>query len=241
MSKENATVRGRGIAIEYTQRTIRLIFGLFLYGLGSYMGIQANVGLAPWEAFSMGIFYKTNILYGDIVVLTGVVIIVIDFILKEKIGFGTVLNAIMIGKVVDLCNWLDFIPKMHNFAVGVLVLLAGQVVICIASYFYIGAGLGCGPRDALMVAMGKRLHKLPIGLVRGILEGTVLLIGWLMGAKEGIGTVIAVFGIGTIMEYTFRILHFDVKAIKHEDFADTVRRIRGSRKGKSQEQSGLQS
>ncbi len=241
MSKENATVRGRGIAIEYTQRTIRLIFGLFLYGLGSYMGIQANVGLAPWEAFSMGIFYKTNILYGDIVVLTGVVIIVIDFILKEKIGFGTVLNAIMIGKVVDLCNWLDFIPKMHNFAVGVLVLLAGQVVICIASYFYIGAGLGCGPRDALMVAMGKRLHKLPIGLVRGILEGTVLLIGWLMGAKVGIGTVIAVFGIGTIMEYTFRILHFDVKAIKHEDFADTVRRIRGSRKGKSQEQSGLQS
>ena len=241
MSKENATVRGRGIAIEYTQRTIRLIFGLFLYGLGSYMGIQANVGLAPWEAFSMGIFYKTNILYGDIVVLTGVVIIVIDFILKEKIGFGTVLNAIMIGKVVDLCNWLDFIPKMHNFAVGVLVLLAGQVVICIASYFYIGAGLGCGPRDALMVAMGKRLHKLPIGLVRGILEGTVLLIGWLMGAKVGIGTAIAVFGIGTIMEYTFRILHFDVKAIKHEDFADTVRRIRGSRKGKSQEQSGLQS
>lgn len=241
MSKENATVRGRGIAIEYTQRTIRLIFGLFLYGLGSYMGIQANVGLAPWEAFSMGIFYKTNILYGDIVVLTGVVIIVIDFILKEKIGFGTVLNAIMIGKVVDICNWLDFIPKMHSFAAGVLVLLAGQVVICIASYFYIGAGLGCGPRDALMVAMGKRLHKLPIGLVRGILEGTVLLIGWLMGAKVGIGTVIAVFGIGTIMEYTFRILHFDVKAIKHEDFADTVRRIRGSRKGKSKEQSGLQS
>lgn len=226
MSKEILTYKVCGTAMEYTQRTIRLIFGLFLYGLGSYMGIQANVGLAPWEAFSMGIFYKTDILYGDIVVLTGIVIIVIDFILKEKIGFGTVLNAIMIGKVVDLCNWLDFIPKMQSFATGVLVLLADQVVICIASYFYIGAGLGCGPRDALMVAMGKRLNKLPIGLVRGILEGTVLLIGWLMGAKVGVGTVIAVFGIGTIMEYTFRILHFDVKAIKHEDFTDTIRRIR---------------
>ena len=193
------------------------------------MGIQANVGLAPWEAVSMGIFYKTGMLYGDIVVLTGVVIIVIDFLLKEKIGFGTVLNAIMIGKVVDLCNWLDFIPKMENFAAGVAVLLAGQVVICVASYFYIGAGLGCGPRDALMVAMGKKLKKFPIGLVRGILEGTVLLIGWLLGAKVGIGTVIAVFGIGTIMEYTFKILHFDVRNIKHEDFADTVKRIRGGK------------
>ena len=143
---------------EYTKRSIRLIFGLFLYGVGSYMGIQANVGLAPWEAFSMGIFYKTGMLYGDIVVLTGVVIIVIDFLLKEKIGFGTVLNAIMIGKVVDLCNWLDFIPKMENFAAGVAVLLAGQVVICVASYFYIGAGLGCGPRDA--GSHGKETEKI---------------------------------------------------------------------------------
>ena len=120
---------------EYSARTIRLVFGLFLYGVGSYMGIQANVGLAPWEAFSMGIFYKTGFLYGDIVVVTGLVIIVIDFLLKEKIGFGTILNAIMIGKVVDLCNFLGFIPKMHNFAAGVAVLLAGQGGICIASYF----------------------------------------------------------------------------------------------------------
>ena len=116
MSKENATVRGRGIAIEYTQRTIRLIFGLFLYGLGSYMGIQANVGLAPWEAFSMGIFYKTNILYGDIVVLTGVVIIVIDFILKEKIGFGTVLNAIMLLTfAIGLILYLRCITLQQEF------------------------------------------------------------------------------------------------------------------------------
>ncbi len=211
---------------EYSARTIRLVFGLFLYGVGSYMGIQANVGLAPWEAFSMGIFYKTGFLYGDIVVVTGLVIIVIDFLLKEKIGFGTILNAIMIGKVVDLCNWLGFIPQMHNFAAGVAVLLAGQVVICIASYFYIRAGLGCGPRDALMVAMGKRLKRCPIGLVRGILEGSVLLLGWIMGAKVGIGTVIAVFGIGTIMEYTFRILRFDVRNVRHENFADTIKRLR---------------
>ena len=214
------------ITREYAGRTLRLIFGLVLYGLGSYMGIQANVGLAPWEAFSMGIFYKTGVTYGNIVVYTGFVIIVLDFLLKEKIGFGTILNAIMIGKVVDLCNALDLLPLLDNFALGVVVLFAGQVVICIGSYFYIGAALGCGPRDALMVAMGKRLKKFPIGLVRGILEGTVLLIGWLMGAKVGVGTVIAVFGIGTIMEYTFRILKFDVKGVKHENFADTMRRIR---------------
>ena len=214
---------------EYTGRTIRLIFGLVLYGLGSYMSIQANVGLAPWDAFSMGISYKTGIMYGNVVVYTGFLIIIIDFLLKEKIGFGTIINAILIGKVVDLCNYLGLLPMLDNFAAGVAMLFAGQVVICLGSYFYIGAAMGCGPRDALMVAMGKRFSRLPIGLVRGILEGTVLLLGWLMGAKVGIGTIIAVFGIGTIMEYTFRILKFDVKGVRHENFADTVRRIRFGR------------
>lgn len=214
---------------EYTGRTIRLIFGLVLYGLGSYMSIQANVGLAPWDAFSMGISYKTGIMYGNVVVYTGFLIIIIDFLLKEKIGFGTIINAILIGKVVDLCNYLGLLPMLDNFAAGVAMLFAGQVVICLGSYFYIGAAMGCGPRDALMVAMGKRFSRLPIGLVRGILEGTVLLLGWLMGAKVGIGTTIAVFGIGTIMEYTFRILKFDVKGVRHENFADTVRRIRSGR------------
>ena len=214
---------------EYTGRTIRLIFGLVLYGLGSYMSIQANVGLAPWDAFSMGISYKTGIMYGNVVVYTGFLIIIIDFLLKEKIVFGTIINAILIGKVVDLCNYLGLLPMLDNFAAGVAMLFAGQVVICLGSYFYIGAAMGCGPRDALMVAMGKRFSRLPIGLVRGILEGTVLLLGWLMGAKVGIGTIIAVFGIGTIMEYTFRILKFDVKGVRHENFADTVRRIRSGR------------
>lgn len=214
---------------EYTGRTIRLIFGLVLYGLGSYMSIQANVGLAPWDAFSMGISYKTGIMYGNVVVYTGFLIIIIDFLLKEKIGFGTIINAILIGKVVDLCNYLGLLPMLDNFAAGVAMLFAGQVVICLGSYFYIGAAIGCGPRDALMVAMGKRFSRLPIGLVRGILEGTVLLLGWLMGAKVGIGTIIAVFGMGTIMEYTFRILKFDVKGVRHENFADTVRRIRSGR------------
>ena len=214
---------------EYTGRTIRLIFGLVLYGLGSYMSIQANVGLAPWDAFSMGISYKTGIMYGNVVVYTGFLIIIIDFLLKEKIGFGTIINAILIGKVVDLCNYLGLLPMLDNFAAGVAMLFAGQVVICLGSYFYIGAAMGCGPRDALMVAMGKRFSRLPIGLVRGILEGTVLLLGWLMGANVGIGTIIAVFGIGTIMEYTFRILKFDVKGVRHENFADTVRRIRSGR------------
>ncbi len=207
----------------YVKRIIKLIFGLFLYSLGSFLTIQANIGLAPWEAFSMGGAYLTHLSYGNIVVITGLIIIVIDFTLKEKIGFGTILNAILIGKFVDLIQFTNIIPKMSNLGLGLLMLLLGQVVICFGSYFYIGSSLGCGPRDALMIALGKRMPNVPIGAVRGLLEGTVLIIGWLLGAKIGIGTAIYVLGIGFILQFTFKLLHFDVKNIEHESISDTVK------------------
>lgn len=208
----------------YVKRTIRLIFGLFLYALGILLSIQANIGLAPWEAFSMGVSYLTNLSYGNIVVITGFIIIAIDYALKEKIGFGTILNAILIGKFVDLIRFINIVPTMSNFWLGLLMLLLGQVVICVASYFYIGAALGCGPRDALMVALGKRMPKVPIGAIRGLIEGTVLFIGWILGAKVGIGTIISVFGIGLIWQITFKLIRFDVKSIKHESVADIVKK-----------------
>jgi len=215
--------KGYSTINNYVKRTIRLIFGLFLYALGSFFTIQANIGLAPWEAFSMGGSYLTHISYGNIVVISGFVIIAIDFAFKEKIGFGTILNAILIGKFVDLIQFANIVPLMSNFWLGILMLLLGQVVICVGSYFYIGASLGCGPRDALMVALGKCMPKVPIGAIRGLIEGTVLIIGWLLGAKVGMGTVISVFGIGLILQFTFKLLRFDVKNIKHESVADTVK------------------
>jgi len=209
----------------YIKRTIRLILGLFLYALGIFLSIQANIGLAPWEAFSIGVSHLTHLSYGNVIILSGFIIIAIDYALKEKIGFGTILNAILIGVFVDLIQLFNVIPMMSNFWLGLLMLLLGQVVICIASYFYIGAALGCGPRDALMVALGKRMPKVPIGAIRGLIEGSVLLVGWLLGAKVGIGTVISVFGIGLILQFTFKLLRFDVKNIQHKSVSDTVKEL----------------
>ena len=210
----------------YSVRLVRLIFGLFLFALGSFLTIQANIGLASWEAFSMGIANLTGQTYGNILIISGVVILGVDVLLKEKVGFGTILNTILIGVFVDMIQAFEIIPQMHGFLSGVVMLLLGQVSICIGSFFYIGASLGCGPRDALMVALGKRLPNVPIGIVRGCIEGTVLLIGWLLGAKVGIGTVISVFGISFILETTFKLLHFDVTNVEHESVVETVKAIK---------------
>jgi len=208
---------------EFFIRTSKVIFGLLLYALGILLTIHANIGLAPWDAFSIGISGVTNISYGNVTIITGIIIlIVLVVLLKEKIGVGTVLNTILIGIFVDIVQSFNIIPYMTNFISGILMLLLGQVVISLATYFYISPGLGCGPRDTLMVALGKKFPNIPIGAIRGSIEGTVLVIGWILGAKVGLGTVVSVFGIGFIMQTTFKLLDFDVKAVVHESLFQTI-------------------
>jgi uncharacterized membrane protein YczE len=94
-------------------------------------------------------------------------------------------------------------------------LITGMFLIALGSYFYIGSRFGTGPRDGLMVAL-TRVSKKPVGLIRGLIEMTVLLLGYLLGAKIGLGTIILAFGIGPIVQLTFRILRFDVHTVTHD-------------------------
>ncbi len=217
------------MVLSYAKRFLRLIFGLFLYGLGTFLSVQGNVGLAPWDAFAMGVSNVTGMALGTAVIVTGMVILVGDFLLHEKIGMGTILNTFLIGIFVNMIESWGIIPRMQSFLPGVGMLLLGQCSLSVGSVFYIGAALGCGPRDALMVALGKRFNRLPIGAVRALLEGMALLIGFLLGAKVGVGTLVAVLGIGFILEWIFRLFRFDVKAVRHESILDTLHAWQGKK------------
>lgn len=214
----------------YLQRFTTVILALALYAFGHYLAMQANIGLAPWDAFHIGVGYVSGLSTGTVVVLSGVTILVIDILLGERIGWGSILNALLIGTFLDVYFWLDFIPPMESLWLGLPMLFAGLLSIVLATYFYVSAGMGCGPRDALMVALSRIFPRFPVGLIRTCIEGTVLCIGWLCGAKIGIGTVAAVFGIGFLVEFVFKALRFDVKAVAHETIFDTLAIWRG--KGK---------
>lgn len=188
--------------------------------------IQANLGLAPWDALNMGMSYVTGMSYGDAGVAVGLVILIADILLREKIGFGTILNTLLISKLVDVFYFFDLLPKAQSFGLGLVFLISGQVILCFGTYFYISPAMGCGPRDSLMVALSRRLKKFPIGLIRGTLEGIALVTGWLMGAKVGIGTLISVLCIGFILQGTFALMRFDPKSVWHESCFVTVGRLR---------------
>uniref|UniRef100_UPI003AB261A6 YczE/YyaS/YitT family protein n=1 Tax=Phascolarctobacterium faecium TaxID=33025 RepID=UPI003AB261A6 len=156
-------------------KLLRLHFGLALYSIGLTLGIQANIGLAPWEAFGIGVSYVTGLTYGTINVLSGLLILVVTVAMGERFGLGTILNAVLIGFGVDVLQYYHAVPLIENYWLGIIVMFLGQFSISLGTYFYISAGLGSGPRDSLMIGLKRRLPKVPIGMIRGLIEGSVLL------------------------------------------------------------------
>lgn len=213
----------------YLFRFLWLFFGLFIGGTGCYVTIQANIGLGAWESLNMGFSYVTGFSYGNASIVLGIGILLLDLLIKEKIGFGTIINTFVFSKWVDVWNYFDVLPQMNSLLTGVPVMLIGQVLISIGTWMYMSMAMGSGPRDSLMVGLGKRFSGLPIGVVRISLETFALLLGWLMGAKVGVGTVIGIFGLGFVMQGVFAVVGFEARAVKHENCIDTLKLLKERR------------
>ena len=210
-------------------RILRLVWGLFLYAAGIVLTVNANLGVAPWDVFHQGLARLLGITLGIASIITSVCIVAISALMKEHIGFGTLCNMILIGAFVDMLMLGGIFPEAQTFAFGFAMLITGLFTLGLASFFYMGAGYGAGPRDSLMVVMTRRTGR-PVGFCRAIIEGIALGCGWLLGGKVGVGTVISAFGIGFSVQMIFTALKFDVRAIHQETFAETCSRLKISLK-----------
>ena len=211
----------------------QIVFGLLVFAAGVHLTIRANLGLAPWDCLGMGISYHTPLNYGLSMTVMGVAILGIDLLLKEHIGFGTVIDALLTGNFVQLYQELDPFPETKTVWAGLLLIFAGLALMALGQFFYMRAGQCCGPRDALLVGLGKKLKKLPIGLVQILLWAAVLLTGWLLGGPVGIGTVATTFGGGLVAQIVFRLLRFEPRSVAHESAVAAVKRLRQEKKDRT--------
>ncbi|MDO4531932.1 MAG: hypothetical protein Q4C06_08125 [Bacillota bacterium] len=197
--------------------------GLFIFSIGVYLTIKANIGLAPWDCLSMGVSYRLGMSYGIVHTIISILILIIDILLKEKIGYGTILDALLVGNYVDLIDHIIPMPAFHSIPISCIMVIAGLFIMGYGQYFYMAAAQGCGPRDSLLIALGKRFPKTPIGIVQTVIVGIALLIGWILGGPVGIGTVISVFGMGTALQIVCRLLHFEPRDVVHKNVLETNR------------------
>jgi uncharacterized membrane protein YczE len=180
------------------RRTVQLFAGLVLYGVGMALMIESNLGLTSWDVFHQGLSKVTGLSFGLVVVLLGIPILLLWIPLRQRPGFGTIANLVVIGFVVD--GALATIPEPALLWLRVIYLVAGILVIGVGTGLYIGARMGPGPRDGLMTGIVARFPRLSIRLVRTVLELTVLGLGWLLGGTVGIGTLAFALSIGPLAQ-----------------------------------------
>ncbi len=202
---------------------IQVAFGLFVFSFGVHLEIFADIGLAPWDCLAMGMSYHLPFNYGACVTIVAVVILIIDVIMREQIGFGTIFDALLCGPYIQFFNDYNPLPREHSTLMGVGIMLLGFVFVAIGMWIYMSGSQGCGPRDAFFVGVGKRLPKIPIGVVQIIVQIAVLAIGYILGGPVGIGTVIATFGIGTAMQLIYSIIKFEPRDIEHKNVFEILK------------------
>lgn len=196
---------------------LRIVAGLFVFSFGVHLTIFANIGLAPWDCLGMGVSYHTPLNYGLSMTIMSVMILGIDLLLKERIGYGTIIDALLTGNFVQFFNSFNPFPLNSSLWKGVVIMLIGFVFMALGMAVYMKAEQGCGPRDSLLVGLGKRMPQIPIGFVEVLLWAVVLLAGWLLGGPVGPGTLISTFGAGIVLQLVYAVIHFEPRNLKHKD------------------------
>ena len=185
------------------ERVVRLLVGLWLYGLAIALMIEGAVGASPWDVFHLGVSRHVPVSFGTVMIVTAVAVLLAWIPLRQMPGLGTLANTLLLGPFADLN--LALLATPEGLPLRWAYLLAGVVLCAIATAMYIGAQLGPGPRDGLMTGLARRTGW-SIRTIRTLIEVTVLIVGVLLGGVVGVGTLVFAFGVGPLTQFFLRYL-----------------------------------
>ena len=188
-------------------RSLALVFGLFLCAAGIVGLLESELGLSPWDVLHQGLAEHTALSYGTANIVVGLLVLAVSWGLGAHIGVGTIANAVLIGLFIELLVRVPAVEALseEGLAVRSVVLAVGIALVAVGSAFYLGAALGAGPRDSLMLVLALRSAR-RIGVVRTLLESSVVVVGAALGGTIGIGTVAFALLIGPALEASFWLL-----------------------------------
>lgn len=195
----------------FIERLSRCVAGLAFFGIGISFFVRSELGVPPWDVFHQGISKLTGLTLGTVLIIVALSVLIFWIPLRLRPGIGTLLNAFQIGLVVNLVQ--DFVPTTDNILLRFLYLIAGLLSIAAGSGLYIGAELGPGPRDGLMMGLHNRFG-ISVRLARTAVEITVMVIGIFLGGNIGIGTFVFAFGIGPLVQITLRLFKMSASDIE---------------------------
>ena len=201
----------RGNALAFAAKMPSLFLGLFLFAAGSVASLNSRLGMSPWGVFHVGLTAPLGLTLGQVSQLVGLAVLLGGWALGFAPGFGTVMNMFFIGWFTDRIIEWRLLPTPTD-PLGQFGLLAASVLFVGAgSLFYLRVQLGAGPRDGFMVGLVRKLDK-PVWIVRGCMEVSVLIMGYLLGGPVGAGTVVTALTLGYSVQAFFRLGGFEGKS-----------------------------
>ena len=183
------------------------MFGLLLFSIAIVLILESELGLSPWDVLNQGIANHSVLSFGMANVAVGLTVLLVAWLLGGKPGIGTVANAVLVGSFIQLLTWIPAVSDLSDegLAARIVFLAVGIALIGPASALYIGADLGAGPRDTLML-VGARRTGVRVGAVRAVLEICALAAGIALGGTFGVGTVAFALLVGPVVEGSFAFL-----------------------------------
>lgn len=194
----------------FAERLTRCVLGLAGFGSGIAFFVQADIGVPPWDVFHQGISEKTGLGLGTVLIIVAFFVLLLWIPLRLRPGLGTVLNAVQIGLVENVVQ--DLLPAPDHIVVQLAFMCAGMLCIAAGSGLYIGAELGSGPRDGLMLGLNARFG-ISVRLARTTVEVAVMVIGIFLGGSLGLGTFVFAFGIGPLVQITLKLFRMSPSAV----------------------------
>lgn len=214
-------------------RYIKLYWGLFICAMGVMILLKSDMGIPAWDVLNQGISKITGemITIGQASIIIGILIVLVDVVLGQPIGMGTIINFIFVGVYMDIILYLDFIPTPTNLYFQIIELIVGIFFYTYGTYLYMIQELGCGPRDGFMQILTSRLNK-PVSFIKNITEVIVLILGWFLGGKIGVATILNAFLMGFLLEKMFKLGKVDLRKLQHRSLATEMRLLKNYIRGK---------
>ena len=200
----------RPLRERFLERLARCVIGLAGFGIGIAFFVQADIGVPPWDVFHQGIAEKVGLGLGTVIIITGFALLLLWIPLRVRPGIGTILNAIQIGAVENLAE--HHLPDVDHLLAQIAYVALGMVCIAAGSGLYIGAELGSGPRDGLMMGLNQRFG-FSVRISRTLVEVVALAVGVALGGGVGVGTLVFAFGIGPLVQIGLRIFHLPPRLV----------------------------
>lgn len=184
-----------------------LFTGFFILAIGIVANLYADLGTNPWGILHVGLANITPFTLGQITQIVGLIIVIAVWFLGFSPGFGTIVNMITIGFLIDVVIIWNIIPTQTQIIWQIIQLIFSIIILGAGVFLYLRAQLGAGPRDGLMVSLATKFNR-PISHIRIPMDVTVVVLGFLLGGPLGIGTVVSALTLGYSIQFFIKLGKF---------------------------------